>query len=227
VSLVFIGCNEDFSFEEEVVTSESEMVFTITVDSNENGDFMAFLPDGTQYYDAVTYREEIPDIVTHQLGLGKDVKIEFGSYLASKMDEELDFEMETPFVDGETTEDGLGLQRSGLYLGSGYHFTIATGRRYVAGCVRSNAYRVALHLNRYSSQVFDLHLATYNRNGYRCFGAYESVRRVVNWCTCSPVSYSQVKDIIYGALLAVGISASIAAIIATYATPVAIGALAL
>lgn len=119
------------------------------------------------------------------------------------------------------------MSASALYLGFGFNLTRSIGLTYVSGCIKTQAWRIAIHLNRYSGQIFDLHLATYVKDGYRCFGAYESVRKVVNWCTCSPVSYDQIKDAIYQAAIAAGIWAGLATIIAETAAPVAIGALAL
>ncbi len=199
--------------------------FVIFTDLDENGSWYAQLPDGTEYRDQADYRSDIPEITATAISQGYEVKLYFGESLSEQIDMSLEMSEITSAL--SETEDGISSVPQALSVGFGYNLTFASGYTYISGCVKSNGYRIAIHLNRYSSQIFDLHLATYSKNGYRCFGAYESVYKYINWCTCSPVSYDQVKNAIYQVAIAAGIASGVALVIAEISAPIAIGALAL
>lgn len=221
-ALIFGACETTPPIDPDNESAVQQLVYTINIDQDKSGQFVATLPDGTVFIDQATYEQAMPAIATKVMQDGYRIEIAFGENIASELDNTFGLAQH-----GQSIQDTEGIVRSELNVGWGYNVTIGAGYKYVSGCVKSNAYRVAVRLNHYSNQVFDLHLATYTKNGYPCFGAYESVYAYINWCTCSPVSYNQVKDAIYKAAIAAGISTTIAAAIATAATPVAFSALAL
>lgn len=212
-------------------TSEdrSSKVYVVTVDQTETVAFQAVLPNGRIINDLAVYKAEISSLIEEAALDGYQVRIDFGETVSEQLQQNLGgVDTLSSSVDELRTSDGeVGVSASALSIGFGFNLTFVMGPKYVSGCVQSNAQRIAVHLNRYSDQVFDLHLATYVKNGYRCFGAYESVCKVVNWCTCSPVSYDQIKNAIYQAAIAAGIWAGLATVIAEASAPIAIGALAL
>lgn len=223
------ACSPDETTRDDNATNPNlttDSTYDINIDLDAEDRFTATLPDNTTFTDQTAYEQNIPIVISRALQEGHRINIIFGKNITHNLDAVLSKE-NSDIPAQQQDRVNINTQSFGLYVGWGYNLTSGSGYHYVSGCIKTNAYRVAIRLNRYSTQVFDIHLATYTKNGFRCFGAYESVHKYINWCTCSPVSYSQVKDIIRKAAIAAGISATIATVIATAATPIVFATLAL
>ncbi len=205
--LVFSGCIEDGQ------PSGQGQTYLVVVAQTDSGEFSAKLPDGRVFSNILVCNKDMHSTTAQAAEDGYKVEFQFDDNISQQS------------VDAQDSTYLSG-QFANYYLSTG---PLAYGA-YVSGCVSRNTdLKYSIRLNRISpsAQVFDLHLAKYRVAGKSCFGAYESVYKGINWCTCLPVSYDQVKDVIYKVAVAAGISATTAALVATVATPVAIGALAL
>lgn len=104
-----------------------------------------------------------------------------------------------------------------------YHASMGIGSGYVGGCVGRAAPHVSIRLSYRptGALLFDLHLCAWrDRSGRICVGLWESgPRHLVNWCTCPGWSsitsaFSAIRTKLYEVMLAVGVSAVIAAVAA-------------
>lgn len=104
---------------------------------------------------------------------------------------------------------------------------------YVYGCIRRNAYHKSFRLHwsppwsRSGTQLMNIHVAQWIDRGQRCYGIYESVSLATFCPPCIPrdwnfatQAYGSVRDQVYGAIVAAGVGAATAAVIANIATPV-------
>ncbi len=213
-AIFMFGCYQSRD-ESEVQTKN----YLINVDMTNSGDFSAVLPDGTFYNDMESFNENMEPTYEQLADEGTDIQFEFGDNIQEQLDIDL-----VNFIPSHTddssdcnSKDGLQTIVSPLYIGGGYNLTTSFGWKYIAGCIKRNVYRLAIHLNKYSYQVFDLHAAFYRESGKVCFGLYESVS---GWksCNCNP-TYSQIKGWVVEVAIVAGVSVGVATIIANIVTP--------
>jgi hypothetical protein len=194
--------------------------YLVNVDMTNNGGFSAVLPEGTSYNDLESFNDDMQPIYEQLIDEGTDIQFEFGENIRKQLDVDLANFVPSHADDSSDCNDDDGIQttESPLSIGWGYNLTSGFGYKYVSGCIKKNVYRLAVRLNKDSSQAFDMHAAFYkNTNGKTCFGLYESVR---GWtrCTCAP-TYSEIKGWVVEVAVAAGITAGIATIVANIVTP--------
>lgn len=183
--------------------------YVVSVDINpETLDPTITLPDGSVTYSFESYALAIQDI--YDADPTADIQVAFGENLSRRI----------------ATDLGVATERWGTSVGSYYvHTAWHSGNPWVGGCVQQYRSHLDLHINQSSTQIMALHLLAYYSGGRVCFAAYESIR---GFCVniCSP-TYTQIRQAIQNAAVAVGIGVTTAYIISQIAAPVAIGALAL
>lgn len=207
--------------------------YDIEVEVNDDGFVYALTQDGTVYYDESEFTSALTSYRQALDEAGVELRLVPGAELSTHFEH---------VSDGYALTEEIGVSREALdgpVPFTPYYFSTNCGYNYVSGCVSRNVSYCAVRLRdvRYSGSsglLFDMHAATWRDSGRSCFGLYESARGLANVCTCAPSARDfgevarRISDELYGAFLAVGLTAAAAASMARMLAPyMAVGVLAL
>ncbi len=191
--------------------------YVIQADTTPEGGFTATLPDGTIYTDTAVFLSQVPERIKAAQAAGLEVRFELGT-VATYV---LVGSMTNQSSGGEKTADVVFQRQSALrYDGGNFVITGGWDWGYVSGCVKRNALKYAFRCNdRYQKiQYFDLHIAFWRQGTQLCIGLYESVRNLVNKCSCDPEDQNKIYRELVDFLRGLRIDVSTAATIATVLT---------
>ena len=197
--------------------SGSPNAVSLDVEANEEGELRFEFSDGRIAESEEEYLTTLDELASEEIDIS-----EIGLSAAEEVDE-----------DGYSGEgDGYGWQRDPLrILWTRYHFRfVGIHTSWLGGgrdCIRRTVPHVSFIINRQGGGVVtDIHIASWVESGRRCVAIYVSPQ---GWCrkNCNIPRYDDIKNWLTTALVAIGISASVAAIMATILTPIAVGALAI
>lgn len=106
-----------------------------------------------------------------------------------------------------------------------YWFDIRWEKHYVGSCIKRDTWHLQFHIRNkcQNREIFNSHLCAWWQNGPQ-FGIYESTR---GFCAQSRGTFTEIRGKIIGALAVVGITGTIAYIIANTAAGVTVAAFAL
>jgi hypothetical protein len=111
-----------------------------------------------------------------------------------------------------------------------YYVRLSLEKHFIGSCISRNVWHVGIMVSKYKSKnipLVNIHFCGWKQNGKICYGIYNSgSSKSFCWTKCSP----KIKDITKGvsqALVAVGLTAATAYMVAEVLTPLAIGVLAL
>lgn len=198
-----------------------QVEYQVDVHTRQDGAFdYAKMPDGAIKRDYASYEQAASHLVAEANEAAAPVSVRF-------LDDQdgQDGGTGTPLM----LEPGQPRSAGPVYLPFGYAFTSGPLRTNVTvgGCVNGpTGLEYGLRLNRGTTALFDLQLATYARTGKRCFGAVENQHKTVNWCLCGSLpTPEQVRGTIYAASIGFGVSSGMAWLVAEVGTPLVLGAL--
>jgi len=233
VSLVALflssGCMSGPPPEETWYDPPTTYTYSIVVDTDEHGNFYTEFSDGTYFTDYASYESYVPQFVLDEAYYyGYEPPVQLGEYISGLAEEGYSYPNTESGTDQTTADIGDGISRSvhELVLRIG-NYIVTTGPlangAHVAGCIgQVTDYKYNIRLNRKnpSAKLFDLHLATYTKGGQWCFGAYESQRNLIDYCTCAYIDKDGLRDIIITVAVGAAVLDIAAAIIADIAAPI-------
>lgn len=189
--------------------------YVVQLNEDAPSGFRATLPDGSVFTDPEAYARYMPSIARQLADEGRDVAFVLGDQTCGGYR-----------APGSVRENGQCLSGGGP-LPFGYYFSYQIlGSKKINGCVNAMCTPGgAVRLHRNGSQLWDMHVGKFFRNGRTCLGMYESQG---GWCrsSCSPTA-NDVKQGLSEAAVAVGVVAAGAWLMAEAMGPFLIPALAL
>ena len=190
--------------------------YVIHLDENAPSGFRAILPDGKVFTDPEAYARYVPTITQQIVNEGSNISFRVGNRSCD--------ESQMSSSDYGSMSQCLN---GGGHLPLGYYFSFQiSGTKPIGGCVKATCNPGgALRLHRNGNQLWDMHIGRFVRNGRTCLGMYESQS---GWCIspCGP-TYNDLRQGLYNAVIAVGVAASSAWLMAQAMAPVLLPALAL
>lgn len=197
-----------------VCTGCVEDPYQVRVNVAEDWSYKVKLPASEVYYNEVEYSLRVPNLV--QESISSDSPIEYN------------------FDGQDTRSNSSGVSKNPLYVPSplrGYGLVLGFHKHLLKGCIKRDVFHANLQVRGGPSGAFwDLHIPVWMEAGRVCTGVYITWNPPAgaNWCrkTCTP-TYTEVRGLIASALIAAGMTAMIAEVLASIATPAVIAGLAL
>lgn len=216
-ALALMNCGEPTTDSTVNIPSPQTQSVTITIAVPAEGGIHVDIAPNIIFPDGLTTtnEDEYADTVQTLIGAGYQINFILADTVQTRIEKDLTDTSENPRNKAAV-----------IYLPWSYVLSYDyTKKKVTCNCFSRDGYYVTIRLNKGSSQVFDMHATSWTENGRRCFGLYESVSW---WCKsiCAP-SYNDILNAIYYAALAVGLSATIAWMVATIMTPIVIALLAI
>lgn len=157
--------------------------WTIAV-STSSDSFKAVLPDGRVFYDSASYHAEIPGIVQQMSRQG---------YVVQVTDQDQSGSVSSPLTssDFSSQQSALVLYRDSQVVISADFKTAQLNGCFNGRTLQHLSVRMNTNVKGNGQQIYDYHYAVWYENGRKCGGLYESVKQVINYCSCNDETWAQ------------------------------------
>lgn len=196
--------------------------YDVVIDRSGPTGFEARVP-WTSFDDPELFGLQIPSLQALAGRLGLQLRFVAGNSMAEDLADSFgDVGVSTADLEAPPPDEGVGLAREELRipLRDGYYFSMDDYPvlASVGGCIARRTQKMSFRLNRYSDQVFDIHVAAWRdpSSGRICVGVYESVS---GWSVCLCDPSRDVTLLMHEAMVAVGVAAGTAWTLARMAAP--------